>query len=113
MSNSINTRIIKSKSKSKGGFLDWLSNYEALVIFGGFGFVILGSIVLTGIFQAGGVVRDNALYNTFGAVIMTFAFIYTIFKFMGEQLVILGNPVDVGMIIYVAIVLFVMFVFGN
>jgi len=112
MSNSINTRISHSKSKSKS-FSDWVTNYDALVIFGGFGIVIIGTIILTGIFQAGDVVRTNLIYNAFGAFLMAFAFIYIIFNYMGTVMVILGKPVDIGMIIYVAIILFIMFVFGN
>jgi len=111
--NTINTRITKTSSSSKGGFIDWITNYESLVIFGGFIGVFAITIIFAGVFQAGDVVRNNLLYNTIGAFIMTFAFIYTIFSFMGEQIIILGKPIDAGMIIYVAIILFVMFVFGN
>ena len=32
---------------------------------------------------------------------------------MGNQVIILGKQVDIGMFVYVAIVLFVMFVLGN
>ena len=103
----------KNVSGSAGSFFNWITQYESLVIFGGFGIVILITVILTGIFQAGPVVRDNLLYNTFGAFIMAGAFIYIIFSFMGSHIVILGKPLDVGMVIYIAIVLFVIFVFGN
>jgi hypothetical protein len=110
---SINTRITKSSSSSKGGFIDWITNYESVVIFGGFIGVFAITIIFTGIFQAGDVVRSNLLYNSIGAFMMSFAFIYTIFNFMGSQIIIFGKTIDVGMIIYVSIILFVMFVFGN
>ena len=103
----------KNKSNSGSSFLDWVTQYESLVIFGGFGFVILITIILAGIFQAGPVVRDNLLYNAFGALMMAFAFIYLIFAFMGQQVIILGKPIDIGMIVYICIVLFIMFVLGN
>jgi len=103
----------KIVSKSSGSFMNWVTQYESLVIFGGFGLVVLITIILTGIFQAGPVVRDNVLYNAFGAMIMAGAFIYIIFSFMGSQIIILGKPIDVGMVIYISIVLFVIFVFGN
>ena len=103
----------KPVASSKGGFLDWISNYESLVVFGGFGALIVGVVILSGIFQAGPEYRYNVLYNAFGAMIMAVAFIYTIFNFMGSKLLIFGKSVDVGMIIYVSIVLFIMFVFGN
>jgi hypothetical protein len=103
----------KKISSSSSSFIDWITNYESLVIFGGFGVVIMITIILTGIFQGGPVVRDNVLYNAFGSLMMGGVFIYLIFSFMGSQIVILGKPIDVGMIIYIGIVLFVIFVFGN
>ena len=103
----------KTLSKSKASFLEWITNYESLVIFGGFGFVILITIILAGIFNAGPVVRDNVLYNAFGAFVMAGVFIYLIFTFMGSNFVFLGKTLDVGMIVYIGVVLFVIFVFGN
>ncbi len=103
----------KISQGSKGSFLDWATQYESLVIFGGFFLVIFATIVLAGIFQAGPAVRDNVLYNSFGALVMGGAFIYVIFSFMGNQVNILGKQLDVGMIIYISIVLFVIFVLGN
>ena len=98
---------------SKKSFIDWITEYESLVIFGGFGCAVVATIVLTGIFQAGPQVRDNLLYNAVGAIMMSVVFIYVIFSFMGSTFVILGKTVDVGMFIYIAIILFVMFVLGN
>lgn len=99
-----------SKSRS---LIDFITEYDSLVIFGGFGVAILFTIIITGVFQAGPVVRDNLLYNAVGAMAMALGFIYIIFKCMGTTVVILGKTLDVGMLIYMAIVLFVMFVFGN
>jgi hypothetical protein len=104
--------IVKSSKKSYS-FLDWITKYDSLVIFGGFGLAILLTIIFTGIFHAGPIVRDNILYNIIGAVGMSIAFIYLIFHFMGSRIMILGQPIDVGLVIYIAIVLFVMFILGN
>ena len=57
--------------------------------------------------------RSNTLYNALGAICMAIGFVYLIFTVMGDQVVILGNQIDIGMVIYIAIVLFVMFVLGN
>lgn len=103
----------KNVNGSKGSFLDWVTQYESLVVFGGFFVIIMATIVLAGIFQASDPYRPNLLYNAFGAFVMGAAFIYVIFSFMGEQIIILGKPIDIGMIIYLSIVLFVMFVLGN
>jgi hypothetical protein len=109
MSNNVSLK----KSQQNMSLIDWITQYDSLVVFGGFGLAIVGVIVFTGIFQAGPGVRDNVLYNALGAIVMAIGFVYIIFKFMGNQVIILGNQVDIGMIIYVAIVLFVMFVLGN
>ena len=109
MSNNVSLK----KSQQNMSLIDWITQYDSLVIFGGFGLAIMGIILFTGIFQAGPVVRKNVLYNALGAMVMAIGFIYIIFKFMGNQVIILGEQIDIGMIIYVAIVLFVMFVLGN
>ena len=80
---------------SKGSFLDWVTQYESLVIFGGFFFVILATVILAGIFEAGPAVRDNVLYNAFGAFLMGATFIYVIFSFMGNKVSIFGKQLDV------------------
>ena len=108
----MNTTIQKQSLKQTG-FIDWITQYESLVIFGGFGAAILAAIILTGVFQAGDSLRPNLLYNAFGAILMAGLFIYLILKFMGTRVMILGKTLDFGMIIYIAIVLFVIFVFGN
>ena len=109
MSNNVSLK----KSQKSMSVIDWVTQYDSLVVFGGFGLAIMGVILFTGIFQAGPVVRDNVLYNALGAMLMSIGFIYVIFKFMGNQVIILGKQVDIGMFVYVAIVLFVMFVLGN
>ena len=102
-----------SSGSAIGGFMALISQFDSLVIFGGFFVAIIGTIILAGLFQAGDTVRTNLLFNAAGAVGMAFLFIYIIFKFMGEKLVILGRPFDVGMVIYIAIIIFVMLIFGN
>lgn len=94
-------------------FMDWITQYESLVVFVGFGIAVTGTVILTGIFQAGPERRDNVLYNACGAMAMAIGFIYLIFAFMGSTIVILGQTIDIGMIVYIAIVLFIMFVLGN
>jgi len=109
MSNNISIK----KSAQTMSTIEWIIQYESLVVFGGFGCAVVLVIILTGIFQAGPVVRSNILYNSLGSLGMAFGFIYIIFKFMGNQVIILGKKIDIGMILYLAIVLFIMFVLGN
>jgi hypothetical protein len=56
---------------------------------------------------------DHNVLEQQRAMAMAFGFIYIIFKCMGTTVVILGKSVDMGMLVYMSIVLFVMFVFGN
>ena len=105
-----------SNSKSKGNnksFLDSLLENESIVIFGGLGVSILLTIILTGMFQTGPAQREYVLFNSLGALLMGVGFIYLIITFMGAKVNILGATFDVGMFIYIIIVLFVMFVLGN
>jgi len=103
----------KTSGSAIGGFMALISQFDSLIVFGGFFVAIIGTIILAGLFQAGDTVRTNLLFNAAGAVGMAFVFIYVIFKFIGEKLVILGKPFDVGMVIYIAIIIFVMLIFGN
>ena len=108
-----NNTIIRKSAGNNGSFISWITQYESLVVFGGFGIAVMAAIILTGIFQAGPPIRANVLYNAFGAFALAAIFIYMIFNFMGSNVVILGKTIDTGMIIYVAIVVFVIFVMGN
>ena len=117
-----NHKIPKPSSGSSGssgsgsgssGLIDWITQYDSLVIFGGLGLMIFLTVLYTGLFQAGPIVRTNVLFNAAMAILMSAGFIWVIFQFMGAKLVIFGYPIDIGMIIYIAIVFFVMFVLGN
>ena len=107
------SRKKNNTNKDGDNLIDWITQYDSLVIFGGLGCLVVITIILTGMFEAGPIVRQNVFYNAVGAICMAIGFIYLIFAFMGEEVVILGNQIDMGMVIYIAIVLFVMFVLGN
>ena len=99
----------------KGGdsFLDFFTRHDALVVFGGSAFAIIATVVFIGIFQAGPSVRGNVLFNILGGLAMGILFVYLIFRFMGSSISIMGKKLDIGLIVYVAIVLFVIFILGN
>ena len=105
--------IVKPKSDKTSGLISWITEYDSLVVFGGFGIVIMLTIIFTGLFQAGPIIRTNLLFNAAGACALAFVFIWLIFKFMGSQIVIMGKSFDVGMVVYIFIVFFVIFVLGN
>jgi hypothetical protein len=101
------------KPKSDKGLIGWITQYDSLVVFGGLGVAIMATIIFTGLFQAGPVVRTNVLFNALCGFSVALLFIWLIFKFMGSQIVVMGKSFDVGMIIYILIVFFVIFVMGN
>ena len=115
MSNTVSNSKIKSKTNKSNSksFIDSILEYESIVVFGGLGCAIIGTIILTGLFQAGPSQRSSIVFNAAGALFMGAGFIYIIITFMGSNIDIYGQKVDIGMLIYIAIVLFVMFVFGN
>ena len=102
-----------TKPQSDKGFISLITQYDSLVIFGGFGIAVFAIIILTGLFHAGPIVRTNLLFNAIGGFIMAFGFIWIIIKFMGAKIVIMGKSFDLGMIVYIFIVCFVMFILGN
>ena len=102
-----------TKPKSDTGLIGWITQYDSLVVFGGVGCWVVATIVYTGIFQAGPIVRNNLLFNALGGFALAFTFIWLIFKFMGAQIVILGKSFDVGMVVYIFIMCFVIFILGN
>jgi len=105
--------IVQPKSSKGSNLISWITQYDSLVVFGGLGIAILGTIILTGLFHAGPVVRTNLLFNAICGFGMSFVFIWLIFKFMGSQIVILGKSFDVGMIVYIFIMCFIIFILGN
>ena len=108
-----NTSDKKTKTSKTAGFLGWITQYDSLVVFGGMGIALMATIIFTGLFQAGPMIRSNVLYNAIGGIILAITFIWLIFKFMGSQIVIFGKSFDVGMVVYIGIVCFVVFIFGN
>lgn len=111
MSSSSNT--ITKPNKSTNNFLDWITQYDSLVIFG-MGFVaIMATIIITGLFHSGDSVRKNILFNAICGLAMAAGFVWLIYKFMGTKITIFGKSIDFGMLVYVCIILFIVFIFGN
>jgi hypothetical protein len=110
-SNSKHTK--QSQSINTGGFWDIISNNEGVFMFIILIVTILVGIILTGLFQSGPTIRNNLLFNAAGAIGMAIFFIFIIFRFLGARIVLLGVTVDIGLIIYILIVCFVIFVLGG
>ena len=111
-SNTVKNRPV-SKTNTNTGLLQWITQYDSLVVFGGFGLVICLTVLYTGLFQAGPMYRSSVVFNAAMGILMAFGFMYIIYTFMGEKINIWGKSFDIGMVIYIFIVCFVIFVFGN
>jgi hypothetical protein len=113
----MDNKILKSNggNGSNKGFslMNFITQYDSLVVFGSLILLILATIIFTGLFVAGPIVRTDLLFNAGGAFLISFLFIYVIFTFMGQHIVIFGVRFDVGMVLYILIVMFIMFILGN
>jgi len=104
--------VIKHKH-THNSFLDWITQYDSFVIFSiGFIAVIL-TIIITGLFHSGDSVRTNVLFNSLCGLGLAFTTIWLIFKFMGAKITLLGKSFDFGMLVYISVILFIVFIFGN
>jgi hypothetical protein len=99
--------------KPETGIIAWITQYDSLVIFGGLIAVMFLTVLYTGLFHAGDMNRTNVLFNAAMAILMSIGFVYVIFIFIGQKIVIFGKSFDIGMVIYIFIVLFVIFILGN
>ena len=100
-----------------GWFGDTLSrigaNNPLLVIIVLISLAIYTVIVLNGLFQQSSNVRDNIIFSDLNSFLLGFLFIYVILKFMGEKMTVLGKEIDVGLILYLGITIFVLFILGG
>jgi len=74
---------------------------------------IYAVIVLNGLFIQSSNVRNNIIFDDMNSFILGFVFIYIILKFMGEKMTILGKEIDVGLILYLGMTIFVLFILGG
>jgi len=75
--------------------------------------IIIIALVAQTIYVNSADVRNNILFNSVGAIIVAIGFIILVFKFMGEYVTILGTQIDMGLILYIFIAIFVIFVLGG
>lgn len=102
-----------SSSGSSNSIFNKLLQYDNFIVFGGFGFVILGSILITVLYEQSYNMRHNVLFNNTLAIVCGFSFIYLIFKFMGQQVKILQFEIDLGLLLFLTLGIFVVFVLGD
>jgi hypothetical protein len=94
-------------------FWEIITEYDALFVFAILIGTIFTGIIIASLFQIQPGVRPNLLFNAAGAIGMAVLFVYLIFTFIGAKVNIMGKELDLGMFVYILIVLFVVFVLGN
>ena len=106
--NPINNVGIKTNS---GGLIDYILRNEFLVISLGFIFMIAISVIVSALYQKEPDKRDSLVFRQVFTIILALMFVYIILSFMGETIVIFGETINMGLLLYIAICLFIMFIF--
>ena len=112
--------LIKNSNSSniRGGsgikaFINSLLEYDAFIVFGGFGMVILTAIMISVLYEEADNMRHNVLFNNAMAILMGFLFIYLIFTFMGQNITIFQVKIDLGLLLFLTLGIVIVFVLGD
>ena len=111
----LNTKINNAKIKIKSnesGFFDFILKNEFLLIALGFIAMIIASVVVAGLYQNVPEERQFVAFNQFNMILLALGFVFLILKFMNEKIDLFGKTFDMGMLLYIAVVMFVMFILG-
>lgn len=111
----LNTKINNAKIKFKSneiGFFDFILKNEFLLIAIGFIAMIIASVVVAGLYQNVPEERQFVAFNQFNMILLALGFVFLILKFMNEKIDLFGKTFDMGMLLYIAVVMFVMFILG-
>jgi len=122
MSGAVNLKTYKSnmannskigKNSNSGGIFDFILRNEMLLIGIAFFAMIIVSVIVAGMYQNVPEERQNVAFNQFNLILLSLVFVYVIMTFMGQNIEIFSETFDMGMILYVAIVMFIMFILGG
>lgn len=110
----LNNRAKVVKSNQGGGIFDFILKNEMLLIIIGFFALVMVAVIVAGLYQnQPGDDRDYVAFNQFNLILLSLCFVFIIFTFMNDKIVLFGKTFDMGMILYVAIVMFIMFILGG
>lgn len=111
MNSNISSKI--SKNNNNGGIFNFILKNEMLFIGIAFFAMIMVAVIVAGMYQNVPEERQNVAFNQFNLILLSLVFIYVIFTFMGQTIDIFGETFDMGMLLYVAVVMFIMFILGG
>ncbi len=122
MSGAVNIKTYKSnmatnnkisKNSNDGGIINFFLRNEMLLIGMVFFAMIITCVIVAGMYQNSPEERQNVAFNQFNLILLSLVFVYIIMTFMGQTIDLFGETFDMGMILYVAIVMFIMFILGG
>ena len=90
-----------------------LQNYPSLFIFLLFTAIIIFAIIITVLFEQSSSIRNNVLFNNGFAILAAIFFAYIIFKFMDQKITIFQYSIDIGLILFLTIGIFIIFIIGD
>ena len=105
-----NTNINTSWSYS---IMKFITKYDSLFIISGVIFLILIAILISAFFQQAKSYRHNVLFNNGLAIIMGIFFVYLVLSFMGHQVKFFMFSFDFGLLLFLTMAIFVIFVLGD
>ena len=107
----LNPIVNIKNNKTNVGLFDYILRNEFLVISLGFIFMIAISVIVSALYQKEPDKRDNLVFRQVFTIILALMFVYIILSFMGETIVIFGETINMGLLLYMAICLFIMLIF--
>jgi hypothetical protein len=100
------------KMNNNGGIFDYILKNEFLLLVFGFIAMVGVAVVVAVLYEKQPEDRESVAFTQFNLILLGLGFIYIIITFMGQTINILGKTFDMGMILYIAIVMFIMFMLG-
>ena len=94
-------------------FTNFFDGKEVLLVFTMLGFLVIFAIIISGLYQNVSTERENVLFTQFNTILIAIIFVYIVLKFMGEKMTVLGKEFDIGLLLYISVVIFIIFVLGG
>lgn len=110
--NKVKINNISMRNSNKGGLFDFILQNEFLLLIIGFIILVGIAVVIAVLYEKQPEDRDNLAFTQFNLLLLGMCFVYIIITFMGQEIDFLGKKFDMGMLLYLAIVVFIMFMLG-
>jgi hypothetical protein len=105
-------KINSMKNSNNDGLFDFILKNEFLLLVIGFIILVGIAVVVAVLYEKQPEDRENLAFTQFNLLLLGMCFVYIIITFMGQEIDFLGKTFDMGMLLYLAIVVFIMFMLG-